>query len=203
MQYRIAVFSGLLALAGTGCATTRLRDYSSTHPLTVSEQPQQDALWNVAQDVLRRHRFSLDRVDRVAGVMTTFPVTSQHWFEVWRNDVATFDDAMESSMNPIRRWVEVTFAKDDNGAWSEVAVVVHKERLSSPDRQFNSTGSAYQYFSDSLPATTGQYRVTIADDRWLDLGRDAAVEDRLLRRIKAYCPTPDSESERGAEATRP
>lgn len=127
-------------------------------------------------------------MDRAAGVITTQPQTSQHWFEFWRSDVATFRDAMESSLNPIRRWAEVTFTREEDGTWSEVAVVVHKERLSSPDRQFNSTGSAYQYFGDSLPATTGHYRVTISDDRWLDLGRDAAMEDRLLREITRRVP---------------
>ena len=67
--------------------------------------------------------------------------------------------------------------------WTQLEVAVHKQRFSSPDRQFNSTGAAYQYFGDSLPATTGEPRVTAADDRWLDLGRDPAMEDRLLQAI--------------------
>jgi hypothetical protein len=203
MRVRAAVVAGVSLTVCIGCASTRQRDYSSIHPISVTVTPQQDALWNSTQDVLRRHGYSPDRVDRVAGVMTTFPVTSQHWFEIWRNDVATFRDAMESSMNPIRRWVEVTFAKGDDEAWSEVAVVVHKERLSSPDRQFNNSGAAYQYFSGNLPSTTGQYRVTTADDRWLDLGRDAAMEDRLLHKIIRAQPeaTPAPPSEPGAATT--
>lgn len=189
------VSAGMTCVLSFGCASHRQRDYTSNHPISVIDAPQQDALWDATQDVLRRHGLPLDRVDRVAGVMTTFPVTSQHWFEVWRKDVATFRDVMESSMNPIRRWVAVTFAKDDNEAWTEVAVVVHKERLSSPDRQFNSSGSAYQYFSGNLPSTTGQFRVTTADDRWLDLGRDPAMEDRLLRRIIATEPSAETAPE--------
>lgn len=193
----------LVVLILPGCATSRHKEYSSTQPLAISESSQQDALWNATQDVLRKHRFALDRVDRAAGVITTLPVTSQHWFEVWRKDVATFRDAMESSFNPVRRWVEVTFAAGGDGAWSEVAVVVRKERLSCPDRQFNSSGSAYQYFGDSLPSTTGHYRVTMAEDRWLDQGRDPAMEDRLLRKIMiAHAKVqPAEQSAPGAEAT--
>jgi len=178
--------------AVVGCAATGSRTYESTHAISVHDDAQQDALWEAAQDVLRKHRFALDRVDRAAGVITTQPVTSQHWFEFWRRDVGTSRDAMESSINPLRRWVEVTFAREEDGAWSEVAVMVHKERLSSPDRQFNSTGAAYQFFGDSLPATTGQYRVTTTDDRWLDLGRDAAMEDRVLGEITQKAPLPTS-----------
>jgi len=66
--------------------------------------------------------------------------------------------------------------------------VVHKERLSSPDRQFNSSGAAYQYFGDSLPSTTGLARISEKDDRWLDCGRDPAMEDYLLRAILKRCP---------------
>ena len=69
-------------------------------------------------------------------------------------------------------------------------MVVHKERLSSLDRQFNSTGAAYQYFGESLPSTTGQSKVTAKDDRWIDCGRDPAMEDYLLRRILTRSPAP-------------
>ena len=111
------------------------------------------------------------------------PETSQHFFEFWRHDVETRRDSWEASLNPIRRWVEVTVARGNDETWAGLSVVVHKERLSSPDRQFNSTGAAYQYFGDNLPSTTGLARVTAEDDRWLDLGRDPAMEDYLLRII--------------------
>ena len=111
------------------------------------------------------------------------PETSQHFFEFWRHDVETGHDSWEASLNPIRRWVEVAVTRGNDQTWAELSVVVHKERLSSPDRQFNSTGAAYQYFGDNLPSTTGLARVTAEDDRWLDVGRDPAMEDHLLRVI--------------------
>lgn len=137
-----------------------------------------DAVWVSIQETLRRRGFRLDRVDREAGVVTTMPETSQHYFELWRRDVATRADFWEATFNPIRRWVEVQLTPA-----GEVSVIVHKERLSSLDRQFNNTGSAYQYFANSLPATTGQERVLPEHDRWVKRGRDVAMEKFYLSEI--------------------
>ena len=170
-----------VAIALSGCLGPRKAEYRSVQQLSVSDPSEEaDRLWEAAQETLRRHRFRLDRVDRRAGVITTMPVISQHLLEFWRHDVDTRSDLWESTLNPIRRWVEVSVSPNEDRRWQQLAVVVHKERLSSPDRQFNSTGAAYQYFGDSLPSTTGLARVTAEYDVWLDEGRDPAMEERLL-----------------------
>ena len=171
----------MLICAG-GCQGPRRGEYLSSLPLAVASSGEQaDAVWGAIQETLRRHHLRLDRVDRRAGVITTVPVISQHFFEFWRHDVDTRADAWESSLNPIRRWVEVSVRPTGEGRWAQLAVVVHKERLSSPDRQFNSTGAAYQYFGNSLPTTTGEKKVAAGDDQWIDIGRDAAMEDHFVR----------------------
>ncbi len=113
------------------------------------------------------------------------PEGSQHFFEVWRRDVNTRADFWEATFNPMRRWVEVKLT-ETNGTASDLTVVVHKERLSSLDRQFNSSGSAYKFFGENLPSTTGKEKVTAEDDRWIDRGRDPAMEqyfaDAILKR---------------------
>ncbi len=179
-----------------GCAASRHAEWRSSSTLVVAE-PSADAdrLWNSILDTLRGHGFQIDRVDRPAGVVTTLPEMSKQLFEFWRRDVATARDTWESTLNPIRRRAEVTLTPPGEGTWQNLAVAVYKERLSSPDRQFNSTGAAYQYFGDSLPSTTGHYRVTTEHDRWLDLGRDPAMEDRILSEILAagwHTPPPGS-----------
>ena len=177
----------LILLSSTplsGCLASRRGDYVSDRRIAlVKDSVQADQFWEAVQETLRRERFQLDRVDRRAGVITTMPEMSQHFFEFWRHDVDTRADFWEATVNPIRRWAEVTVSPAADEAWARLAVVVHKERLSSPDRQFNSTGAAYQYFGDSLPSTTGLVRVTAEHDRWLDLGQDPAMEDYLLRKI--------------------
>ncbi len=180
---RMNVVVVLIALMA-GCLGPRRDNYQTSRSIAITDpSPQADQVWEALQETLRRHRFRLDRVDRRAGVITTMPVTSQHLFEFWRHDVDTWPDLWESTLNPLRRWVEVTVAREEDNTWKTLTVVVHKERLSSPDRQFNSTGAAYQYFGDSLPSTEGVVRVTAEHDVWLDEGRDPAMEEYLLRAI--------------------
>ncbi len=168
----------------SGCLGPRRSEYLSTREISVQDRSAEaDRLWQAAQETLRRHGFQLDRVDHRAGLITTMPEGSQHFFEFWRRDVDTAPDFWEATLNPIRRRAEVVIARGEDGVWTQLAVAVYKQRLSSPDRQFNSTGAAYQYFGDSLPATTGEPRVTAEDDRWLEMGRDSAMEERLVRAI--------------------
>lgn len=173
-----------LLAAASGCLGPRRDHYQSSCQLIFVE-PSDDAdrLWRAIEDTLRRHRYRMDRVDRRAGVITTMPAISQHVFEFWRQDVVTWPDLWESTLNPIRRWVEVRLDRTQDNAWRELTVMVHKERLSSPDRQFNSTGAAYQYFGESLPSITGRDRAWENDSHWLAEGRDAAMEEYLLRDI--------------------
>lgn len=174
----------LLACALIGCLSPQRNDYQSSRSATIANaSPQVDRAWEAAQETLRRHRFRLDRVDRRAGIITTMPETSQSLVEFWRHDVDTWPDLLEATLNPLRRWVEVTITHRDDNTSVELAVVVHKERLSSPDRQFNSTGAAYQYFGGNLPSTSGAVNVTPEDNMWLDLGRDPAMEAHLLDAI--------------------
>lgn len=167
-----------------GCLRPNSGVLISTTPISIENRSTQaDQLWEAALNTLRHHQFRLDRVDRRAGIITTRPLTSQHLFEFWRHDVDTWYDLLESTLNPLRRKVEITIAKDENGLWSAIAVAVHKERLSSPDRQFNSSGATYQYFGNTLPSTTGKIRVTQEDDQWIEVGSDLAMENYFLRKI--------------------
>lgn len=186
MCQRLYISLSVLAsiLIHAGCLGPVRNDYTPTRDISMARESEEaDRLWEAAQETLRRNRFQLDRVDRRAGVITTLPVGSQHFFEFWRRDVATNRDFWEATVNPLRRWVEINFLQEDDGPWQKLSIVVHKERLSSLDRQFNSTGAALQYFGDNLPSTTGLVRVTDEYDRWLDLGRDPPLEDRLLEEI--------------------
>jgi hypothetical protein len=171
-----------------GCAKSRNVETSVPRTVNVAvESAEADRWWEAAQELLRRRGFRLDRVDRRAAVITTLPEVSQHWFEFWRRDVATATDYWQATLNPVRRWAEIRFTsasgegESASAIWTDVAIVVHKERLTCPDRQFNCSAAAYQFFGESLPSTTGAIKVTVEEDRWLAEGRDAALETRLLQ----------------------
>lgn len=184
MNHLKPIYIVMICFVLGGCMPANRGAYISTQPIDLAARsPEADQLWSAVNETLRRHRFQLDRVDRRSGVITTIPMTSGHIMEFWRHDVDTWHDLWESTLNPLRRKVDIKFERDENGNWSTVAIVVHKERLSSPDRQFNSTGAAYQYFGNSLPSTTGQINLSNEDDRWIDEGTDPAMENYLLRKI--------------------
>lgn len=181
---RSFILTCTLILLIANCAAPRPASYVSTRlvdPLLVADGG--DRIWSAAQDVLRASRFRLDRVDRLEGVITTWPNTSQHYFELWRSDVKTGWDFWEATLNLIRRRAEIRLNSSDSGEGVSLMVRVYKQRLSSPDRQFNSSGAAYQFFGDNLPSTTGKAIRPEVDDRWIDLRRDHALEDALLKSI--------------------
>lgn len=177
------------ALAVAGCSHSRrtaAAEQKAADPGPAASDS--DKVWKAALESVRRFGFQPDRVDRRAGVITTLPEGSKHLLEFWRRDVATAWDLFESTTNPIRRWVEITFPPGaSEGAVADVSaapkIVVYKQRLSAPDRQFNSSGAAYQFFGNSLPSTTGAVKVTAEDDRWLPFGEDAALAGRLQQQI--------------------
>jgi hypothetical protein len=174
----------LLLATVAGCLGPRRDHYESSKPIAVADpSPEADRAWEAIQQTLRRNRFRLDRVDRRAGVITTFPVTSQQLFEFWRHDVDTDADLWEATLNPIRRRVEVSVHRGEDNTWKQLAVAVHKERLSSRDQYLLTPEEAYQYFGDSLPSRTAQSQAPVENIQWLGLGRDPAMEEYLLNAI--------------------
>ena len=159
----------------------------TTHPGPI-EQP-----WEAAREILRRHRFEIDRLDRRAGIIVTRPLTSQNAFEFWRHDVNTSYDLLEATLNPIRRRVTVTVKAGEGDREADIDVVVVKARLSRSERQFSSSTQAYHFFGDSLPGTAGQLRLGPESEYWIDLGRDPAMENYLADRIVALCRQPSIE----------
>lgn len=179
-----AVLAGVVLAAG--CGGPRRSDYVSTARFArAADEPSQLRIWEAITETLRDEGYRLDRVDHRAGLVTTLPETSKHFFEFWRHDVDTREDFWEATINPMRRTAEVSLQPIPGDSEQELNVVVRKEQLCSPDRQFNSTIAAYQFFGGSLPSTTGLVRVTPEQEHWLESGRDAAMEDFLRRRILA------------------
>ena len=65
--------------------------------------------FDATREVLRQMDFELDRVDAVAGVITTKPHFSTGAFEPWDATQSSFKDEWEDAMNMQARSVRVTF----------------------------------------------------------------------------------------------
>jgi hypothetical protein len=133
---------------------------------------------------LRDNRFPLDRVDRNAGVITTFPVTSQQFFEFWRHDVDTSHDVLVASLNAMRRRAAIELQPSpDNPMALNVSVTIRTERLSAPERQFNNSAQVLRLFGENTPGEAGEPSLSQRDDYWISEGRDGAMERRILEQI--------------------
>ncbi len=155
----------------------------TTQEIALSNAGEYEILFDACLDTLRDHRFKLDRVDRHEGTITTFPVTSQQFFEFWRNDVYTAYDLVEASLLTIRRRVEIRLLGQGSPLHKKLVITVHRERFSTPDRQYNTSAAAFRVYSRSLPSTSGEIVVPKRDDVWLEAGRDGIAEQRLINEI--------------------
>lgn len=173
----------LVASCVAGCHETPLATSFVSYQTVPAGEAEFSVLWETAKDVLRRHHFVLDDTDRRKGRITSLPVGSRHFFEFWRDDVVGKHDFWEATLCPIRRRASVRFDRSGENRSCRIEVIVFKERLSRPERQFNSSAAAFHFFQESLPAVRTGAPIRAEDTQWVDLGRDPAMEARLLSRI--------------------
>ena len=188
-RFPIMLLVAMTALSG--CRRAEPPVELTRQDLEFASKEEYDSFFDGCVDTLRRYGFDLDRVDRRDGIITTFPQTSEHFFEFWRRDVDTSYDWLEASLVPVRRKVEVKLEQTANRLAGTLVVNVHRERLSTPDRQYNSSGAAFLVFSQGLPATTGKPVVPSRDEYWVADSGDGAMEARLLREMTGRPPMID------------
>lgn len=177
---------------GSGCQKPApVEEWVTASPIAESDL---DMLWDETLSVLRKHDFPPDRQDRVNGIIETTPATSQQWGEFWRQDVADMYSLTQSSLHTTQRKATIRFVRDDEGEWRlEVQVDIY--RLSTPESQVTTASSALQSFSGVLPTTKGRLRRKSQGRHWVHLGRDEAMETRLLDRIVGWYPEPTGQDE--------
>ena len=149
-----------------------------------------DVAWETIAAVTARY-FPIageERVRQVGAMMTEGQVVTQ-WqagstiFEPWRRDSAGAFNRWQSTLQSIRRRATLRVIPAAGG--SEVAVRVDKqlEDLNRPERA--SAGAASLRNDNALPSD----RVTPVDrtrvsERWIDIGRDEPLEQRMLRELR-------------------
>lgn len=186
MVFRLFMIVAPVAACLVGCAAPqRTGDLVQQQFEVTGDQDDQDRIWEQSTDVLRRQGFKIDRYDRRAGVVTTFPQTSGQFFEFWRKDTDTPYDWLEASLRTVRRSVTLESRLDESGEAMLITVTVHRETFATPERQFNNSLAAFRMFGDELPGERTGGRVTRADSYWIPDGRDPAMEAYLMKRIAA------------------
>ena len=105
------------------------------------------------------------------------------WLVPFRKDSVGSFNRWESTFQTIRRKALVRVMPDANGFAVEVIVEKELEDLPHPERAM--AGAAAFRFDQSLPSDRAQeVGRTFSSERWLPLGRDAALEAKMLADIQ-------------------
>jgi hypothetical protein len=199
----ILVFLGLL-----GCITHR-QNPAATQPVTVTDpattQPSYwfekpapitiqagdfDKLWRACEQATVEFGFKVDREDRRHGVLTSQPLTSAQFFEFWRRDVRTVDDAIHSSLATYRRTLRFEFRAIGGGHW-DVTPKVLVERQAVAERRLTSV-VLYRGAVGGVTPTRDVPRGTKESDQgiliparyWYAVSRDKTLEEALGKSIE-------------------
>lgn len=142
-----------------------------------------DAMWDATLSVLGRIEWRPDRQDRATGMIETVPATTKQIWEFWREDVADPYSQTLADLQTIQRKAIVRFRKVGEPKQWQVDVEVDVYRLQQPERQITSTSSGLEAFSSQLPTGEGQMLMRGSGNYLEPLGRDGAMEQKLLAMI--------------------
>jgi hypothetical protein len=143
-------------------------------------------LWRACRRAALASSFTIDRVDFRSGVMTTLPMVSKQFFEVWRNDVVTPAGVAESSLDTVRRTVRFEVRRRDDGRYEAVPKVV-VERFSLAERRITSVARFAETFTVEQTEgsrTRDRHGGDLPDMYWYATGRDRALERHLANAVR-------------------
>ncbi len=141
-------------------------------------------LMEVAEDVLARMYFIIDKADTDRGLIRTRPLPGAQFFEFWRSDNVGADNALAANLHTIRRTVTLDISQQNEQLC--IGCNVQVQRLSLPERQVSSSARVYGMFSQSSQSLQ---RLKLNPEQkqqmaWIDLGRDSRLEAEILKRIE-------------------
>lgn len=177
-------------LVGGGCATMHglgvgwgLRTVSP-NPLHVAAGPGDfEWVWSHAVAVVDEY-FEIAKEDRLARTITTDPKMGATLVEPWYGDSVGFRERLESTLQTIRRFAQVTVVPEAGGGFAvEVKVFKELEDLSRPER---AAGGSRAVFDSDFPVDRVREIVgpVPLPNGWIPLGRDVKLEQVILARLR-------------------
>jgi len=117
------------------------------------------------------------------GRLDTFPKVGSTLLEPWHHDSANAYQRLESTLQSIRRRAVVRVIPAENGYWVDVVVFKELEDVVQPE-QANAGAATFRY-DDSLTGVVNPVYEQPINDGWIPLGRDTALEQRILAQLLA------------------
>jgi hypothetical protein len=163
--------------------------YTQNPILVPARDPQQ--LWETVADVMNDY-FRIAREEPVRGTLTegrleTFPEIGSTIFEPWRGDSADPYERWESTLQSIQRQASLRVTPDPNGYLIEVVVEKRLEDVAHPSH--SPTSSATFRNDSSLARVISPLGEPESNRGWIPLGRDKALEQRILAQLESRLGT--------------
>ena len=147
------------------------------HPEYVWEQ-----VVDVADDYFRiMEEMPVRRIVGSEGSLETYPVMGATLFEPWRHDSANFEERLECTLQTIRRFAIVKVKMIECGYVIDVAVYKQLEDRPTPDQAI--AGSATFNYNSTQVGIIDPITDEPLELGWISLGRDTALEQRILGQI--------------------
>ncbi len=173
----------MLGLGLVGCAVPP-KATEAPRPVHVAAADH-DRMLELAAEVLRDHRFRIDRQDPRLGLVQSHPRIAASGLEPWHDDHRQPYRLQESTLNYQRRIVKILLNPD--AADYTMAVQVHVQRRNHPpapltEANILKAGGAGEGRSDVRSRETEQGK---EESFWRPIGRDHDYEQRLMQKILA------------------
>ncbi|MFT7640259.1 MAG: hypothetical protein ACI9G1_002000 [Pirellulaceae bacterium] len=180
---------GLLGPARVGVDSVADVPAQLENPLNVPMMDP-DFVWNQVVDEVDNHfRIrSEDRLRMIEGVliegrMETYPRTGSTIFEPWHKDSTPGPEKLHATLQSIRRQAIVRVSPYNDTYRVEVVVLKELEDLQQPE--YASVGSSVQRYDNTLSRQQRRTQLEAARLGWIPLGRDASLEQEILRNLHA------------------
>lgn len=182
---RLLILACLASLL-TACTSAPPRSATTQSSGVTVRASDFDRLMDATEEVSRELLFKPAVRDHRTGLFRTEPSMSAQWFEFWRADVQTPDDAAESSLGKVRRTLTVRIEKDDTGTFvARPEVVV--ERYSLSERRLTTAAgyrSIYRERYRPTGNTLSDAGIVVPDSYWYSVGNDPALERYVAKQIE-------------------
>jgi len=199
MGKRVAHYTLLMACALilAGCAEEQR--YETIEQICVPDMDKAKVM-QIAEDVLAKMHFTIDKADVDSGVIKTRPLPGAQFFEFWRSDNVGAFNAAEANLHSIRRIAQVDIRqktekrkkkKEERNLTSDICPLisvlyigcdVQVQRLSVP--KFETRSSKFE-----IPALSGM--------EWIDLGKDTKLATEILKRIEQRMTSDEGRDTKG------
>lgn len=186
---------GIMVVWLAGCATGPMLDnpglfqappaVTVENPVYIPQGPTATAYNNVFEKVLDvlDDYFEISYANRYDGRLETFPRIAPGIEQPWKPGSPDFDQRLEATLQTIRHRASVLIQPaDDGGFFIQVTVFKELEDLPRPVRQ--TAGAASFQDANTVERQFEVIDPTIFENNWIPKGRNTALEQVILQRIK-------------------